>query len=149
MAQQVGGEIVPPAAPARLRIELQGRVPTRDGGGGFGGGRRQGRPAEVGVKDDPGGVDDWPQAGTPQLQDHALDRRPARSGFGDRPSTTLRLDGALHGEPDQRPAVLGDHGGGGLLLEQVVNAGQGPQAVHRQPPTGKGGKLRMNRRIGV
>jgi hypothetical protein len=45
--------------------------------------------------------------------------------------------------------MLGDHGGGGLLLEQLMDAGQGSQGIHHQPPIGKGGMLRMNRTTGV
>jgi len=85
------------------------------------------------MKDHPGGVDNRPQAWTPQLLDHALDGRPARPRLGDGPGATLVLDHALYGEPHQRPAVRRDDGTRLRLLEQLMNAGQISQGSHISP----------------
>ena len=125
MSQQVGGQIVPPATPAGLGVELQGRVPTGDRGRSPGRDRRQGRPAEVGVKDHPGGVDHRPQARPPQFTNNLLDSGPAGGGLRDCAATTLRLEDLLDGEANERAAMLGDQGAGRLLLEKLMDARQG------------------------
>jgi hypothetical protein len=35
------------------------------------------------------------------------------------------------------------------LLEDLVDAGQGSKRIHAQPPSGNGGKERMNRATGA
>ncbi len=89
---------MPTAAPAGLGIELEGRVPPRDGGRCFGRRRRQRRPAQIGVKDHTGGVDYRPQAWPPQVGDHLLDSRPASHWISERSAAALLIQDALHGE---------------------------------------------------
>src|SRR6184192_1357225 len=84
-----------------------------------------GRPAEVGVKDHPGGVDHRPQARPPQFTNNLLDSGPAGGGLRDCAATTLRLEDLLDGEANERAAMLGDQGAGRLLLEKLMDARQG------------------------
>src|ERR1700738_2101536 len=138
----------PPAASAPRR-ELQRRVAAGDGGGGLRRGGRQGRPAEVRVEDHPRGIDDRPQARTPQLLNHALDSRPATSRLSDDPAATLLIEDALYREADQGPAVSHEQRAPLRLLEQLMDAGQSSQGCHCQPPIANGAEVRMNRTTGV
>ena len=64
-------------------------------------------------------------------------------------AAALFLEDALHREPHQRSAVRGNQCRRGLLLEHLMDAGQGSQGIHGQLPIGNGGKARMNRATGV
>src|SRR6202011_4366086 len=97
-----------PAAPPGPRIELQGRIPSRDGGGGLGCRWRQGRPTEIGVKDHSGGVDHGPKPRLPQLLDDPLDGGPTGLRLSDSPAATLLFEDALDREPNQGPAMGND-----------------------------------------
>src|ERR1700737_3835490 len=88
-------------------------------------------------------------ARAPPLRNRSLDSRPASSRRGDDPAATLLLEDPLHRESHQRTAMLGDQRGCGLLLEQLLNAGESSQGSHGQPPIGNGGEERMNRTTGV
>jgi len=54
----------------------------------------------------------------------------------------------LHREQNQRPAVGRDQGLRLGLLEDLMDAGQRSKRIHAQPPSGNGGKARMNRMMG-